>query len=78
MWVLVLTITVVFLGIAVPILVSYYFTQEANEVQLEVTCTTLQANIDTLEALEAVSRTLGLPESFDIPELPAECHDLSS
>src|SRR5262245_28563674 len=48
--------------------------QRANETQLVVACTSAKANIEQLEALRAVARTLGLPSNtVVIPPLPPEC-----
>jgi len=72
-WVLSLTVVVVFLGIFVPVTVILYFQRSATETELELSCVTFRANIDQLEALEALEHRLGIPVDFTIPPLPPEC-----
>lgn len=44
-----------------------------DEQQKAITCLSVDANVQQLEALEDISRTLGLPTTFPIPEVPPEC-----
>jgi hypothetical protein len=41
--------------------------------RLAVICTSEQANIYQLKALKHISRDLGLPSDFEIPEVTEEC-----
>lgn len=47
---------------------------QLNNVQLQVSCASARANIEQLEALRRVTRSLGLPpETVVVPEVPEEC-----
>lgn len=73
LWILALTVVVVFLGVFVPITVILYFQRSATDTQRELSCVTFRANIDQLNALEALEHRLGVPVDFTIPPLPPEC-----
>ena len=47
--------------------------QEQQAQSLRVTCQIAQTNRATLEALDDISRSLGIPTRFTIPEVPTEC-----
>lgn len=83
-WILALVLVIVFTSVAAPTLVLVFVGQQANHIQLEVTCSILQAEVDQLQAvtrngnlIEEIARNLGLPiqppPEIVIPEVPAEC-----
>lgn len=64
-----------FLVIAGMIVGLGWIQNRLDEQQLSITCTSARSNIQQLEALQDISRTLGLPTTFSIPEVPAECDE---
>jgi hypothetical protein len=44
-----------------------------DEQQKAITCVSAEANISQLAALREISDQLGVPVTFQIPEVPAEC-----
>jgi hypothetical protein len=84
MVVLVLVIMLVFAGIAAPVTVIFYTQEQTSDAVLRITCTTAEANVSQLKAvqqngevLDDIARSLGLPipvrPPIVVPELPAEC-----
>jgi hypothetical protein len=55
------------------LLVPAYVQRQIDRAQIEIGCTSAKANIQQLEALESVARTLGLPDTIEVPSLPEEC-----
>ena len=69
-WRLVVILTIV----VVLSILALGLTQAAiDRVQIDATCTTLRANVQTLRALQLISDELGIPRRFAIPTLPPEC-----
>jgi len=86
LWVLILTVVVVFGAFFAPVTIIYTFNKESAESQLAVSCTVLRTERHQLEAiaanriyLEQIIRDLGLPVAplppIVIPEVPPECDD---
>jgi hypothetical protein len=73
LWVLILTVVVVFGVISAPIIVPALIDKAADETQLEVGCSIIRAQNIQLAALQQIRRELGLPGELVIPEVPAEC-----
>ena len=63
----------VFVILAAPFVLGYAFITAENEQQLELSCISARNQIEQLTALRSISRTLGLPPTFTIPDLPEEC-----
>lgn len=72
-WLITLAIVVVFLGIAVPTAVIVFSNAAADQTQLTVSCTSARSNIEILQALSKFAHQLGVPVTWEIPELPPEC-----
>lgn len=68
-----LIVVVVLILSATPVLVSTYLDQRIDEAQFQIACTSAQANLSQLRALQAVARELGIPGDFPVPEIPPEC-----
>ena len=63
----------VFLILAAPFILGYAWLQAENQTQFDLSCLSAENQIEQLQALRSISRTLGLPPTFEIPELPEEC-----
>ena len=63
----------VFVILAAPFILGYAFISTKNEQQRELACLSAVNQIEQLQALRSISRTLGLPPTFEIPEIPEEC-----
>jgi hypothetical protein len=70
-----MAIVLVFLGILVPATVIVYVDSKADDTQLTVACTSARSDIAQLKALGKFAKTLGVPVTWTIPELPPECVD---
>jgi hypothetical protein len=70
----VLVMVIVFAAFAAPALVIRYTQQLSNQTQLAVTCTSARSNIEQLTALNEIADQLGIPHTFTVPEVPAECN----
>jgi hypothetical protein len=73
LWVLVLTIVVVFGAISGPIIVQALVSNAGDETQLEIGCAIIRAQNTQLAAIKQIRTELGLPGELVIPEVPAEC-----
>lgn len=83
-WVIVMAVLIVFLGIAAPTTVIIYFNESAqteqaaaDRRQLEISCNSARANQSQLEALGKFARQLGVPITWMVPEVPAECEGVN-
>jgi hypothetical protein len=73
LWVLVLTIVVVFGAISGPIIVQALVSNAGDETQLEVGCQIIRSELRTHEDLADIRRVLGLPLGPPPQEVPPEC-----
>jgi Na+/pantothenate symporter len=73
MWLLALTVVVVFGAISAPIIISAFVSSASDETQLEVGCQIVRSQNVQLAALASIRHELGLPGRLIIPEVPAEC-----
>lgn len=64
---------ILFVTIFAVIFIPAYVQQQRAELTLTVTCTSVEANISQLEALNDIAKTLGIPTHFPIPTVPPEC-----
>lgn len=71
-----ITQAVVLFLVIVIVLVSWGYERQRDEQEnRNVTCVSAQASIDQLTALREIADQLGVPVTFEIPEVPAECVD---
>ena len=73
LWVLILTIVMVFGAFAGAIIVPVLINNASDETQLEVGCQIIESQNTMLLALEQIRHELGLPGDLVIPEVPPEC-----
>lgn len=73
MWLLALTVVVVFGAISAPIIISAFVSSASDETQLQVGCQIIRSQNVQLAALQQIRRELGLPGELVVPEVPAEC-----
>jgi len=73
MWLLALTVVVVFGAISAPIIISAFVSKQGDETQLEVGCEIIRSEIRTHEDLADIRRVLGLPLGPPPQEVPPEC-----
>jgi hypothetical protein len=73
MWLLALTVVVVFGAISAPIIISAFVSSASDETQLQVGCQIVRSQNLQLAALKQIRNELGLPGELVIPEVPAEC-----
>lgn len=63
----------VFTILAAPFILGFLFLSTEAEQQRDLACLSAVNQIEQLTALRSISRTLGLPPTFTIPDLPEEC-----
>jgi hypothetical protein len=73
-WFLVLVITVVLAGAAVPLAVTTWLDHRVDLAQFDINCSNATYNRQMLERLNRLSNSLGIPPE-SIPPLPEECND---
>jgi hypothetical protein len=73
MWLLVLTVIVVFGAIAAPIILNAFLSNASEETQLQVGCQIIRSQNVQLVALAQIRHELGLPGRLVIPEVPPGC-----
>lgn len=61
------------LGIAAGFVVILTIPAQLDQTELDIACVSARSNIAQLEALTDISRSLGLPTHFMVPDLPPEC-----
>lgn len=71
--VLVMSILILIGGIVAPVVVVVAQRQAARSTQIVVSCLSARANVSQLRALREISDQLGVPVTFQIPEVPPEC-----
>jgi hypothetical protein len=76
MWLLALTVVVVFGAISAPIIISAFVSSASDETQLQVGCQIIRSQNIQLAALSQIRKELGLPGRLIIPEVPPECDGL--
>jgi hypothetical protein len=61
--------------VVLALLAPAYVTRRVDDIQLQVGCQSARSNVEQMHALASIARSLGIPRTFDIPKVPAECAD---